>query len=108
MGAALAGTQARGRLNDKEFRPLRRATRGAAPRPRKLLKKFDQNFYYEKLLILSLYEDPYQRREKYSYPVPAQIVNRSRRRGQIVNRRRLPAALPQSAPHGRAWKAAAA
>ncbi|MBR3954068.1 MAG: hypothetical protein IKJ63_01175, partial [Clostridia bacterium] len=31
-------------LKHKEFRPLRRATKGSASRHRKLLKKFDQNF----------------------------------------------------------------
>ena len=34
------------RLNRKEFRPLRRATKGFAFGNHKLLKKLDQNFYF--------------------------------------------------------------
>ena len=48
MGASLAGTQARERLNAGEFRALRSATKGRRPLETcKLLKKFDQNFYID-------------------------------------------------------------
>ena len=48
MGAALAGTQARERLNVKGFRALRSAAKGRRPLETcKLLKKLDQNFYFD-------------------------------------------------------------
>ena len=45
MGTSIAGAQAPELLNAKGVSLTAVSDEGSAPRPRKLLKKFDQNFY---------------------------------------------------------------
>ena len=47
MGTSIAGAQAPELLNAKGVSLTAVSDEGSAPRPRKLLKKFDQNFYID-------------------------------------------------------------